>query len=305
MGHVEEELPAALAGERVDRVVAMLTSVSRSEASALVADGAVLVDGDPVTVRSTKLREGQRVRIQLPDEPTGPFVAPDPSVDLTIVHADADVVVVDKPAGLVVHPGSGNRTGTLVNGLVARFPEIADVGEPERPGIVHRIDKGTSGLLVVARSARAYESLVAQMAAHSVEREYLALVWGHPESAQGMVDAAIGRSGRDPTRMAVSNRGRRARTRYEVVRMADEPRVALLRCRLETGRTHQIRVHMAAIGHPVVGDERYGGVRSPVHIDRPWLHAAHLGFVHPGTDELVQFDSPLPDDLAEVLQGLR
>ncbi|QGG97081.1 RluA family pseudouridine synthase [Actinomarinicola tropica] len=283
----------------------MLTAVTRSEASSILADGGVLVDGHEVTKGSIKVREGQRVRIVLPDVPEGPLVAPDASIDLRVVHEDDDVVVIDKPAGLVVHPGAGNLDGTLVNALVARYPEIVDVGEPERPGIVHRIDKGTSGLLAVARTPRAYDALVAALSAHDVEREYLALVWGRPEATHGVVDAAIGRSGRDPTRMAVSNRGRHARTHYEVVRTFDNPvPLALVRCRLETGRTHQIRVHMAAIGHPVVGDDRYGGARSPVPVDRPFLHAARLSFAHPVTGEPVEATSPLPADLEAVLGTL-
>lgn len=304
MTAIEETLPGALDGERIDRIVAMLTSCSRAEAAELVAGGAVLVDGRAVTSRSTKLSEGQVVTVDLPAASTEPVVAADPDVHVVVVHADEDVIVVDKPPGLVVHPGSGNRTGTLVNGLVALFPEIVGIGEDDRPGIVHRIDKGTSGLLVVARSMRAYDSLTEQLASHDVEREYRALVWGHPSSPHGVVDAAIGRSGRDPTRMAVSNRGRHARTRYEVLRTVDDPATAEVRCELETGRTHQIRVHMAAIGHPVVGDDRYGGDRSGVEIDRPFLHAARLGFSHPGTGEHVSFDSPLPPDLVEVLATL-
>lgn len=305
MTRIAETLPGALDGERVDRVVAMLTACSRAEAAELVASGAVVVDGAAVTTRSIKLRAGQTVVVDLPDVPDGPLVAADDDVEVVVVHADHDVIVVDKPPGLVVHPGSGNREGTLVNGLVARYPELADVGQEDRPGIVHRIDKGTSGLLVVARSPRAYDALVAALAAHEVEREYLALVWGHLDAPQGVVDAAIGRSGRDPTRMAVSTRGRHARTHYEVLETFDEPAaVTLLRCRLETGRTHQIRVHMAAIGHPVVGDERYGGARSSVPVGRPFLHAARLSFTHPATGEPVAYESPLPADLRAVLDAL-
>src|SRR5439155_23772111 len=171
--------------------------------------------------------------------------------------------VVDKPPDLVVHPGAGNAAGTMVAGLLARFPELAGVGEADRPGVVHRLDKGTSGLLVVARTPAAYESLVGQLSSRSVERRYRTLVWGWPEPTTGLVDAPIGRSRRDPTRMAVAAGGREARTGYETERRYHEPvEAALLECRLETGRTHQIRVHLAAIGHPVVGDARYRGARS-------------------------------------------
>jgi 23S rRNA pseudouridine1911/1915/1917 synthase len=223
-----------------------------------------------------------------------------------VVHADADVVVVDKPAGLVIHPGSGVDRGTLVNGLLHRFPEIASVGDPARPGIVHRLDRGTTGLLVVARTPAAYEALVAQLSAREVERQYAALVWGVPDSPAGLVDAPIGRSARDATKMAVTADGREARTRYEVRRTFTGPApTALLSCRLETGRTHQIRVHLAAIGHAVVGDATYGGRRPAIPLDRPFLHAERLSFDHPVTGERMTFESPLPADLRAVLDGLR
>ncbi len=305
MPRFEEDLPPALGGERVDRVVSMIVGCSRSEASELVASGAVEVDGVAVTSRSTKLAAGARLVVVTDEAAAGPAIVGDLSIPVDIVHVDDDVVVVDKQPDLVVHPGAGNVTGTLVHALVARFPEIADVGEPERPGIVHRIDKGTSGLLVVARTEAARASLVEQLAQHTVEREYRALVWGVPVSTQGMVDAAIGRSGRDPTRMAVSQRGREARTRYEVIDTFSDPSpIALLSCRLETGRTHQIRVHMSAIGHPVVGDGRYGGERENLACPRPFLHAARLGFEHPTSGEWLAFESPLPPDLVEVLARL-
>ncbi len=217
------------------------------------------------------------------------------------------MIVLDKPAGLVVHPGAGNSAGTLVNGLLARYPELAGVGaDSERPGIVHRLDAGTSGLLVVARNQTAYDDLVAQMAGRSARRTYLALVWGVPEARAGAVDAPIGRSARMPTRMAVTADGKAARTRYEVEEAFTDPvSSSLLRCRLETGRTHQIRVHLAAIGHPVVGDERYGGVRPGLDAPRPMLHATALAFRHPGTGAEMAFDSPLPPDMANVVSHLR
>lgn len=305
MIRISETLPAALAGERIDRVVAMLTACSRAEAADLVAAGVVQVGGSVVTTRSARVAEGDVVIVDLDDADEGPVVVPDASVEFEVVHVDDDVVVVDKPAGLVVHPGAGNTEGTLVHGLVARYPQIGEVGEPNRPGVVHRIDKGTSGLLVVARTEVARESLVAQLSTRSVEREYRALVWGVPSPAQGVVDAAIGRSGRDPTRMVVSERGREARTHFDVVESFDQPvDVALLTCRLETGRTHQIRVHMSAIGHPVVGDGRYSGDRTSLPCPRPFLHAARLGFAHPTTGEWLQFESPLPADLVAVLETL-
>ncbi|MCB0972137.1 MAG: RluA family pseudouridine synthase, partial [Acidimicrobiales bacterium] len=240
---VAVEVPDALDGQRIDRVVAMLTDCSRAEAAELVADGAVQVDGEVVTRGADRLAVGMQVDIEVPAATRAELPASDPTVALAVVHEDPDVVVIDKPADLVVHPGAGNPDGTLVNGLLARYPEVASVGDPNRPGIVHRLDRGTSGLLAVARTDRAYDSLVAQLAARDVHRQYEALVWGHPDSPRGVVDAPIGRSAKHPTKMAVSERGKPARTAYEVVATFDDPvTVAEVRCRLETGRTHQIRV---------------------------------------------------------------
>jgi 23S rRNA pseudouridine1911/1915/1917 synthase len=301
---VIEVVPGALEGERLDRVVAMLTGRSRADAAALVGGGHVRVDGDVVTQGSRRLTAGATVAIEAVDRDDD-TPQPDPAVDVPVVYADADVVVVDKPAGLVVHPGAGNRTGTLVQGLLARYPDLAGVPEPDRPGIVHRLDKNTSGLLVVARTPAARAALVAQLSARTVERRYAALVWGHLQAPTGMVDAPIGRSTRAPTRMAVTARGREARTTYAVVTAyADPVAVSLLECRLETGRTHQLRVHLAAIGHPVVGDSVYRGARSSFPVDRLFLHAARLGFTHPRTGEWHTFESPLPPDLAAALQRL-
>ncbi|MCB0977235.1 MAG: RluA family pseudouridine synthase [Acidimicrobiales bacterium] len=299
-----ETVPAALDGERIDRVVAMVTGLSRTEVTALIEAGAVAVDGNTVPRGKDRLREGQELRVIEPEHrSTRP--APDGHVEVPVVFVDDDVIVVDKPADLVVHPGAGHPDGTLVNGLLALYPEIADVGQPDRPGIVHRLDRGTSGLLAVARSEAAYESLVSQLQERSVLRRYRTVVWGHPESVNGLIDAPIGRSPRHPTRMAVVADGKEARTRYEVERTFDLPAPsAELTCRLETGRTHQIRVHLSAIGHPVVGDDRYQGVRQSLDCPRPFLHAEHLGFLHPVTEEQMAFDSALPDDLTAVLARL-
>ncbi len=217
-----EEIPAALDGERLDRVVAMLTGLSRSEASALVAAGEVRVNGQPVTSRTHRLVEGDELELEVPATVVAPLDA-DASVAFGTVYADADLVVIDKPAGLVVHPGAGTPDGTLVNGLLVEYPEIATVGEAGRPGIVHRLDRGTSGLLVVARSTAAYEGLVAALTRHDVERGYIALAWGTFDAKAGMIDAPIGRSPRAPTKMAVSARGKPARTRYEVRNEYHEP----------------------------------------------------------------------------------
>ncbi len=299
-------MPDALAGERLDRRVAMLAGRSRSEAAGLVAAGAVRVGDQVVTAGKHKVVEGDVVEIELGEEP-GPPVIADPAVQFTVLHEDGAVVVVDKPAGLVVHPGAGTVDGTLAHGLVARYPEIAGVGEADRPGIVHRLDRDTSGLLVVARTEAARRHLVRQLADRDVERTYLALVHGLPDADAGLVDAPVGRSARARTKMAVSNRGREARTRYEVVERFAEAGVSLLRCRLETGRTHQIRVHLTAIGHPVVADPTYGDGRAAggAAVARLFLHAAQLAFDHPATGVRLAFEAPLPADLAEPLAALR
>ncbi len=298
-------VPAALAGERVDRVIALLTGLPRAEVAVLVAAGAVRVGGRPVVTRSRRLVEGEDLEVDVPPPVAPEPVSADAGVSVAVVHEDADVVVVDKPAGMVVHPGAGRESGTLVHGLLARFPELASVGEPLRPGIVHRLDKGTSGLLAVARSPAAYRSLVTQLQAHTVERHYLALAWGRIEADAGLIDAPVGRGRGDPTRMAVSASGREARTRYAVVERYGSPAaVTLVECRLETGRTHQVRVHLAAIGHPLVGDARYRGSRPVVPAPRPFLHARHLAFDHPRRGDRLSFESALPADLAGVLAGL-
>jgi 23S rRNA pseudouridine1911/1915/1917 synthase len=303
---VIEQIPDALDGERLDRVVALITSESRTHAGELVDGGLVLVGGTVVTTRSRKVRAGDVVEVRYDPGARSAIPRADPGVAVPVVYADDDVVVVDKPPGLVVHPGAGNRDSTLVNGLLARYPQIASVGDPERPGIVHRLDKGTSGLLVVARSERAYDALVSQLSDRTASRGYVALVWGHVDPPHGVVDAPIARSDREPTKMAVSSHGREARTHYDRTATYDEPKpTSVLTCHLETGRTHQIRVHLAAIGHPVVGDDRYGGARGPIRVERPFLHAATLAFDHPGTGERVEFSAPLPDDLAAVLATLR
>ena len=302
---MKELVPRALDGQRLDRVVALVTGRSRAEAAGLVDDGAVLVGGKPVTTRSHRVVEGDELEMDVPDLPPEATLDADATVPVPVVHEDEHLLVIDKPAGLVVHPGAGQTSGTLVHGLLARYPEIRGVGQPDRPGIVHRLDKGTSGLMLVARTDDAYETLVAMLAAREVERQYRTLVWGTVASPTGMIDAPIGRSSRDRTRMAVTVTGKPARTRYEVVRTFHEPvEVTELRCRLETGRTHQIRVHLASIGHRVVGDGRYSGQRQSLPMERPFLHAERLGVDHPITDTPLVFTSPLPDDLATVLASL-
>jgi 23S rRNA pseudouridine1911/1915/1917 synthase len=324
MTSLSVEVPASLEGVRVDRVVALLADVSRSTVEQLIADGRVLVDDEPVHVRSRVLHAGQQLSMELEPEAAPQLPEADPSVEFGVVYADDQIIVVDKPAGLVVHPGAGNRSGTLVNGLLARFPDLASLVEPtglavsddeagfrandtDRPGIVHRLDRGTSGLLVVARTRSATTSLVDQLTDRTVEREYLSLVHGTVESPTGIVDAPIGRSETSPTRMAVTQRGKPSRTRYEVEARFGHPiSMTLVKATLETGRTHQIRVHLAAIGHPVVADDLYGPRRSlqGIQLRRPFLHARSLGFVHPATGDHVSWQSGLPPELQSVLAGL-
>jgi len=309
---VSVEVPSTLEGERLDRSVALLAGTTRAVAARMVDTGAVQLDGVVVANRRRQLRPGQRLRIELPElEATGPL--PDPSVVFEVVYEDRHVIVVDKPAGLVVHHGSGHRGGTLVDGLVARYPELLDLaeagaGDADRPGIVHRLDKDTSGLVIVARTADAYRWLSAQMRTHEAGRIYTALVHGVPKDNSGIVDAPVGRSIRTPTRMAVAVTGRPAQTRYQVVEAFARPvPAALLDVSLQTGRTHQIRVHMAAIGHPVVGDSRYGrptdvaADRTNLGAPRQFLHARELTVTL--VDGVVTtWQSPLPDDLVAVLR---
>ena len=302
---IEELIPPALAGDRLDRVVALLADLSRAQSAALITAGGVAVDGERAATGKVKLEEGQTISIDTSRLPEKEMPRADADVVINVVHADADVVVVNKQHGLVVHPGAGNPTGTLVHGLLAMYPEIADVGDPMRPGIVHRLDAGTTGLMVVARSPEAYESLVDQLSSRLVHREYVAVAVGHFDAKTGVVDAAIGRDLRELTKMAVRVDGKPARTRYEVVREFSAPIVAsLVRCQLETGRTHQIRVHLAAVGHPVLGDATYGGVRSTVPFGRPALHAVRLSFAHPRSGAQLEFEAPLPPDIESLIARL-
>jgi 23S rRNA pseudouridine1911/1915/1917 synthase len=283
----------------------MMTGRSRAGAAALVDAGHVQLGGVVRTKGSTKVTAGDAVEVELVPDTDAADIRPAPDLEVDIVYADEHLLVVDKPAGVVVHPGAGTRDATLIEGVLARFPEVESVGQPGRPGVVHRLDKGTSGLLLIARTDVAYAALVSSLRRRVVERRYRALVWGHPSASAGLIDAPVGRSAREPTRMAVAAGGKEARTRYEVLARYEQPvRVAELACGLETGRTHQIRVHMASIGHPVVGDARYGGVRESLSCPRPWLHAEHLALDHPVTGERLAFTSALPDDLRGVLSVL-
>ena len=302
-------VPGTLVAIRVDRVIAMLTGLSRSEATTLVNEGSVSVDDKVVRKGSLVLEEGQHLVAVLPAPDTG-VVEPDASVMVDVVLDDEDFAVVNKAAGQVVHPGAGQRTGTLVAGLLARYPQLRDLSDeglsdPFRPGIVHRLDKGTSGVLVVAKTPEGLVSLRDQLATRSMERTYLGLVEGHVPEERGVVDAPIGRSARNPTLMAVRGDGRPARTGYEVLVRLEKPHaVTLLRLSLDTGRTHQIRVHMSTIGHPVVNDPRYGHRRDRrLDDERFWLHSRTLAFEHPRTGERVVAGASLPVDLASLVPG--
>jgi len=292
-------VPAELAGERLDKAVAVLAGVSRAEARALVDAGSVLLGGRPAAARE-RVAAGDEIDI---GESAAPEILVAEDVPVVVVFEDADLLVVDKPPGMVVHPGAGTRSGTLAAGLLARFPDLAGVGEEGRWGIVHRLDRDTSGLLVVARTAAAYGALTAALRRRDIHRRYLALVAGTFDAPTGTIDAPLGPDPARPTRRKVTPTGKPARTHYRQLSRWDRVDVSLLEVTLETGRTHQIRVHLAAIGHPLVGDRVYGrpgSVASP----RIFLHAARLELPHPGMGEVLVVESPLPADLAAVLAGL-
>ena len=286
-------IPPHLVGERADKVVAELAGVSRQAARAVFAE-LVTVDGRAV-VGNQRVGEGIiEYAAPLPTAGTVPE-----EVAFAVLYEDPDLIVVDKPAGVVVHPGAGRSRGTLAAGLLYRFPELAAVGEEGRAGLVHRLDEGTSGLLLVARNPDSYRHLQAGIRKRTIHRSYLALVHGVPELPTGTVDAPIGRDPAHPTRKKVLAGGRPSRTHYRVLRSYQV--ASLLEIELETGRTHQIRVHLAAIDHPVVGDRVYSRRRPPVPVPRMFLHAFRLRFPHPASGEEMVKESPLPPELEEVL----
>ena len=300
-------------GHRLDAWLAQrLPSFSRSRLQALIDEGHVMLDRAR-TRPSARLRTGQVVRVHVPAP--APAEPQPEDIPIVVVYEDAHLVVVNKPAGLVVHPGAGTSRGTLVNALLRHVRDLSGVGGVLRPGIVHRLDRGTSGLLVVAKDDETHRSLARQFAGRTVEKEYAALVLGAPARAAGEVDAPIGRDPVHRQKMSVrAPRGREARTSWRVEERFDG--AALLRVRIHTGRTHQIRVHLASVGHPVAGDAVYGGTRPPssrraaardalLALDRPALHAARLAFNHPASGERLTFEAPLPPDLGAVLERLR
>lgn len=299
-------------GWRLDRALARaLPTLSRERLKALISSGQVVRDGaDIVRDPATKALTGQSFAVAVP-EPRPAHNEPQ-DIALEIVFEDDHLLVVDKPAGLVVHPAAGNLDGTLVNALLHHCAgRLSGIGGVARPGIVHRIDKDTSGLLVVAKTDRAHEGLAKQFAAHSIDRRYSAIVAGIPNPGSGSVDAPLARSPHDRKKVAIvgEGRGKRAVTHYRLVKPLRE--AAMVECRLETGRTHQVRVHMASIGHPLLGDPVYGRTR-PAHrnilkelgFHRQALHAAHLGFVHPVNSSSLAFDSQLPMDMQELFRAV-
>jgi 23S rRNA pseudouridine1911/1915/1917 synthase len=295
---VKQRVPEAAAGERLDRYLAGLAEIgSRTLAERMLAAGDVRVDG-AVRPKSHRLTGGEEVEFEPPERDDGPLVAEE--IQLRIAYEDEHLLVVDKPAGLVVHPAAGHATGTLVHGLLAHD---AAGGDEDRPGIVHRLDRDTSGLMVVARSEEAHKRLQSLVRRRELERHYLALVVGRPRSRTGRIEAPIGRDRRDPMRHSLdTNTPRDAVTHFELVELL--PQHALLDVRLETGRTHQIRVHLAAIDLPVAGDSVYGRARE-LDLGRQFLHAARLAFTHPFTGERVEVESGLPPDLVAALERAR
>ncbi|NLW78412.1 MAG: RluA family pseudouridine synthase [Ruminococcaceae bacterium] len=301
MERLEVEVPAQDAGARIDRYLSNACGLSRSVVQGLLDDGHVLLNGQPPP-KSRKLAEGDRLSIYIPPPKPSELVAQD--IPLDIVYEDKHLLVVDKPKGMVVHPAAGNPDGTLVNALLYHCAgSLSGIGGELRPGIVHRIDKDTSGLLVVAKTDDAHAGLSAQFAAHSIEREYDAVVYGRFNADEGRVDAPIGRSRTDRKKMAVVEvNGKSAVTTWRKV--ADYQGFTYLKLQLLTGRTHQIRVHMASIGHPLAGDAVYGPKKVIKRLGGQCLHAGVLGFMHPVNGEYMQFKSPLPSYFANFLARL-
>jgi len=311
-------------GLRLDRFLAQtLPELSRSRLQSLISDGAVTLRGEKIGDGNRRVKPGEVYDVAIP--PAAPAAPRGENIPLTVVYEDKDLIVIEKPPGLVVHPAAGNPDGTLVNALIAHCgKELQGIGGVARPGIVHRLDKDTSGLLVAAKNERAMTSLAKQFAAHAIERAYHAVVWGSPRLGEGRIEGQIGRSPFDRKRMAVlRGQGKEARTRYRVIERfgdPDRPFASLIECRLETGRTHQIRVHLTHLGHPLIGDPQYGRARQPPRARTPEeaeafaaaagfprqaLHAYVLGFQHPSTHKVMKFESRWPTDLASLIASLR
>jgi 23S rRNA pseudouridine1911/1915/1917 synthase len=291
------EFTASSPGERLDKYLAEQCQISRSYAQKLINEGQVEVNSHAAKA-SQKLNAGDKVVANIP--PPSPISLAPEAIPLKVVYEDKDVIVIDKPAGLLVHPAAGQHSGTLVNAILARCPDLGDIKGSIRPGIVHRLDKDTSGLMMVAKNHAAHTNLSRQIKQRSIKKGYLTLVLGHLSPERGVIDAPIGRHPKDRKRMAVVSGGREARTEYKVIKYRDD--YTLVEAMPETGRTHQIRVHFAAIGHPVFGDHVYGK-KSPL-LGRQFLHAYRLGFKLPSIGKFVEFTSELPPELQEALSRL-
>ena len=296
--------PGPIAAPRLDVYLAgQAAGLSRAAARRLIDEGKVLVNGTAGRA-SLRLREGDRIAVELDAAAAMPGKPEPQAIPLEILYADQDVIVLDKPSGMVVHPGAGNREGTLANALLAAYPEMAGVGPEERPGIVHRLDKGTSGVMVAARSSRAYASLVGQFRRHDVRKTYVGLVYGRVAEAEGHIDWPIGRHATKRKRISIHSKAPRdAETFFRVIETL--PEATLLEIRPVTGRTHQIRVHLAAAGHPIVGDGVYGRKKVSKRYPRLFLHARTISFLHPVTGERLEFAAPLPVELGSVLDAER
>lgn len=287
---------------RIDKfLVNNMENKSRSFIQGLIDEEAILVNNKKIK-SNYKLRENDVITVIM-KEPKELEVTPE-NIDLDIVYEDEDLIVVNKPKGLVVHPAPGNYSGTLVNGLLYHCKDLSGINGVIRPGIVHRIDKDTSGILVIAKNDESHNELAKQFKDHSIKREYYALVEGKFSKLEGTIDKPIGRNKKDRLKMGIVEDGKRAVTHYEVIEQYNKG-VSLVKCRLETGRTHQIRVHMASIAHPLVGDLVYGNKKPKININGQVLHAKTLGFIHPRTKEYMEFDSNLPNYYLELLESLK
>jgi 23S rRNA pseudouridine1911/1915/1917 synthase len=322
-------VPPEQAGQRLDRVLAsLLPDLSRSRLTMLIGQGAVTLSGATIKDGNHRVKGGESYAIAVP--PPAPATPRGQDIPLDVVYEDKELIVIEKPAGLVVHPAAGNPDGTLVNALIAHCGEsLMGIGGELRPGIVHRLDKDTSGLLVAAKTERAMGSLAKQFANHTVERAYHAVVWGSPRAGDGVIEGQIGRNPFDRKRMAVlRGGGKSARTRYRMVERFGPQKqdegvrafASLIECRLETGRTHQIRVHLTHLGHPLIGDPSYGRARqaprpktpeetvafaAATNFPRQALHAYVLGFQHPSLHKTMRFESPWPPDFADLVEALK
>ena len=291
------------AGVRIDKYLAeQLPDITRSYLQKLLKDGSVQMNGKPVKT-STKTAAGAVIELTIP-EPEEPEILPE-DIPLDILYEDSDVILINKPKDMVVHPAAGHYTGTLVNALMYHCKgDLSGINGVLRPGIVHRIDKDTTGVLIVCKNDKAHNALAEQLKEHSITRKYRAIVCGNLKEDEGTVDAPLGRHPQDRKKMAIVRAGgTRAVTHYRVLERFGHS--TYIECQLETGRTHQIRVHMASLGHPLLGDEAYGRVKSPFKLEGQTLHAMVLGFIHPTTGEYMEFEAPLPEYFEKLLEKLR